>query len=123
MKFAFGRSTQLPEYHAQHPRGAQPAPLPPGVQRGPQRSVAKSSALKLITSFGDQGHKSKFYSQTDGGQTPIAAGVTPIADSAISPGGSYEAAMAFLRPSNNSRFNTPTSARPGGLAFGRGRLP
>lgn len=94
---------------------------PPGVQRGPQRSIAKTSALKLITSFGDPSKKSKFYSQADGGQTPIAAGVTPIAESAISPGGSYEAATAFLRPSNNSRFNTPTSARPG--TSGRNRLP
>lgn len=96
---------------------------PPGVQRGPQRSVAKSSALKLITSFGD-GKKSTFYtSQHDDGQTPIAAGATPIAESAISPGGSYEAATAFLRPSSNSRFNTPTSARPVGSIGSRGRLP
>lgn len=95
---------------------------PPDVQRGPQRSVAKSSALRLITSFGDQGQKSRFYSQGDGGQTPIAAGVTPIAESAISPAG-YDATTAFLRPSNNSRFNTPTSARPSGSSYGRGRLP
>lgn len=100
------------------PEVLSPPLSPPGAQRGPQRSIAKSSALKLITSFGDQTHKSRFYSQGDGGQTPIAAGVTPIADSAISPGGSYEAATAFLRPSSNSRFNTPTSARAG-----RGRLP
>lgn len=95
---------------------------PPGVQRGPQRSIAKTSALKLITSFGDHNQKSKFYSQGDGGQTPIAAGVTPIAESAISPGVN-DATTAFLRPSNNSRFNTPTSARPSGSSYGRGRLP
>ncbi|SPJ88736.1 uncharacterized protein FTOL_12630 [Fusarium torulosum] len=93
---------------------------PPGVQRGPQRSIAKTSALKLITSFGDQTQKSKFFAG-DGGQTPIAAGVTPIADSAGSPALSHasnnDATTAFLRPSNNSRFNTPVSAR------GRGRLP
>ncbi|KAK9445982.1 WD domain, G-beta repeat protein [Metarhizium brunneum] len=95
---------------------------PPDVQRGPQRSVAKSSALRLITSFGDQSQKSRFYSQGDGGQTPIAAGVTPIAESAISPAG-YDVTTAFLRPSSNSRFNTPTSARPSGSSYGRGRLP
>ncbi|KAM0208388.1 hypothetical protein ACHAQD_011661 [Fusarium lateritium] len=93
---------------------------PPGVQRGPQRSIAKTSALKLITSFGDQTQKSKFFAG-DGGQTPIAAGVTPIADSAGSPALSHasnnDATTAFLRPSNNSRFNTPVSARA------RGRLP
>ncbi|KAJ0125894.1 Uncharacterized protein HZ326_31003, partial [Fusarium oxysporum f. sp. albedinis] len=93
---------------------------PPGVQRGPQRIIARTSALKLITSFGDQTQKSKFFAG-DGGQTPIAAGVTLIADSAGSPAFSHasnnEATTAFLRPSNNSRFNTPVSAR------GRGRLP
>ncbi|KAG7424502.1 hypothetical protein Forpi1262_v014566 [Fusarium oxysporum f. sp. raphani] len=94
---------------------------PPGVQRGPQRSsIAKTSALKLITSFGDQTQKSKFFA-VGGGQTPIAAGVTPIADSAGSPAFSHasnnEATTVFVRPSNNSRFNTPVSAR------GRGRLP
>uniref|UniRef100_A0A0D2Y8K2 Gem-associated protein 5 TPR domain-containing protein n=1 Tax=Fusarium oxysporum (strain Fo5176) TaxID=660025 RepID=A0A0D2Y8K2_FUSOF len=93
---------------------------PPGVQRCLQRSIAKTSALKLITSFGDQMQKTKFFAG-DGGQTPIAAGVTPIADSARSPAFSHasnnEAPTAFLRPSNNSRFNTTVSAR------GRGRLP
>ncbi|KAF7538312.1 hypothetical protein G7Z17_g12673 [Cylindrodendrum hubeiense] len=96
---------------------------PPGIQRGPQRSIAKTSALKLITSFGDQAQKSKFFSG-DGGKTPIAAGPTPIAETAISPGPlSQEVTTAFLRPSNSSRFNTPTSARGTGPSFGRGRLP
>ncbi|PTB70017.1 hypothetical protein BBK36DRAFT_1166218 [Trichoderma citrinoviride] len=102
------------------PEVLSPPLSPPGIQRGPQRSVAKASALKLITSFGDPNQKAKFY---DGGQTPIAAGVTPIAESAISPGGAYDPATAFLRPSGNSRFNTPTSARPIGQGFNRGRLP
>ncbi|KAH6604879.1 hypothetical protein Trco_006586 [Trichoderma cornu-damae] len=107
------------------PEVLSPPLSPPGIQKGPQRSFAKASALKLITSFGDQNQKAKFYSQADGGQTPIAAGVTPIAESAISPsgGGAYDPATAFLRPSSNSRFNTPTSARPSGQNFNRGRLP
>ncbi|KAF9777360.1 hypothetical protein IL306_004441, partial [Fusarium sp. DS 682] len=63
------------------PEVLSPPLSPPGVQRGPQRSIAKTSALKLITSFGDQTQKSKFFAG-DGGQTPIAAGITPIADSA-----------------------------------------
>lgn len=104
------------------PEVLSPPLSPPGLQRGPQRSIAKTSALKLITSFDNQGSKSKYYNQNDDGQTPIAANPTPIAESAVSPGG-YEAATAFLRPSNNSRFNTPTSARPSGPSFGRGRLP
>ncbi|KAG7413164.1 hypothetical protein Forpi1262_v017205 [Fusarium oxysporum f. sp. raphani] len=93
---------------------------PPLSHRGPQRSIAKSSALKLITSFGDQIQKSKFFAG-DGGQTPLATGVTPIAESAGSPAFSHasnnQATTAFLRPSNNSRFNIPVSAR------GRGHLP
>ncbi|KAI1494297.1 hypothetical protein F5X96DRAFT_10740 [Biscogniauxia mediterranea] len=96
---------------------------PPGLNLGPQRSIAKSSALKLITSFGDTGKKSKFFAAGDGGQTPIAAGVTPIAESAVSPGG-QDPSTAFLRPSQRSAFNTPSSAKvttPGG--FGRQRLP
>ncbi|KAI5863520.1 hypothetical protein GGS23DRAFT_596695 [Durotheca rogersii] len=98
---------------------------PPGLNRGPQRSIAKTSALKLITSFGEQGKKSKFFAAggADGGQTPIAAGVTPIAESAISPG-VQDPSTAFLRPSQRSAFNTPASAKPttpGG--FGRQRLP
>ncbi|KAL5600788.1 hypothetical protein FOVSG1_006818 [Fusarium oxysporum f. sp. vasinfectum] len=102
------------------PEVLSPPLSPPGVQRGPQRSIAKTSALKLITSFGDQTQKSKFFADVSG-QTPIAAGVTPIVDSAGSPAFSHasnnEATTAFLRPSNSSRFNTPVSAR------GRGRLP
>ncbi|KAI6780291.1 uncharacterized protein J7T54_005393 [Emericellopsis cladophorae] len=99
------------------PEVLSPPLSPPGVQRGPQRSIAKTSALKLITTFGDQPKKSKFYLHGDDVQTPIAAAQTPIAESAVSPGGTHEAATAVLRPSNNSRFNTPTSARP------RNRLP
>ncbi|KAI0832966.1 hypothetical protein F5Y06DRAFT_301384 [Hypoxylon sp. FL0890] len=97
---------------------------PPGLNRGPQRSIAKTSALKLITSFGDQGKKAKFFAAGgDGGQTPIAAGVTPIAESAVSPGG-HDPSTAFLRPSQRSAYNTPATAKPttpGG--FGRQRLP
>ncbi|KAG5979146.1 hypothetical protein E4U55_005496 [Claviceps digitariae] len=95
---------------------------PPGVQRGPQRSIAKTSALRLITSFEDQTNKPKFHMQGDGGQTPIAAGVTPIAESAISPSVN-DAPTALLRPSTCSRFNTPTSARSNGSSYGRSRLP
>lgn len=95
---------------------------PPGLNRGPQRSIAKTSALKLITSFGEQNSKSKFFSSNDGGQTPIAAGVTPIAESAISPRGD-DMNTAFLKPSNRSAFNTPTTARSQTSNFSRGRLP
>ncbi|KAK2032306.1 hypothetical protein LX32DRAFT_691009 [Colletotrichum zoysiae] len=104
------------------PEVLSPPLSPPGINRGPQRSIAKTSALKLITSFGEQTGKSKFFSQGDGGQTPIAAGPTPIADSAVSPGG-FDVTTAFIRPSNRSQFNTPNSARSGASGFGRKRLP
>lgn len=97
------------------------------MQRGPQRSIAKSSALRLITNFGDatSNTRAQIFANQDGdGATPIAAGVTPIVDSAISPGlGSNDATTAFLRPSQRSVFNTPSSARPGGGGFSRQRLP
>ncbi|KAI8964748.1 hypothetical protein F5Y11DRAFT_69542 [Daldinia sp. FL1419] len=113
----------FPNINASIPEILSPPLSPPGLNRGPQRSIAKTSALKLITSFGDPGKKSKFFANGDGGQTPIAAGVTPIAESAVSPGG-HEPNTAFLRPSQRSVFNTPASAKPttpGG--FGRQRLP
>lgn len=99
-------------------------PLSPPGSRGPQRSIAKTSALKLITSFGDKTGKSKFFGYGEGERTPIGGGVTPIAESALSPGGGDTAHTAFLRPSNRSAYNTPASARtatPGG--FSRQRLP
>ncbi|KAI1199313.1 hypothetical protein F5X97DRAFT_123196 [Nemania serpens] len=98
-------------------------PLSPPGNLGPQRSIAKTSALKLITSFDDKRQKSKFFAAGDDGRTPIAAGATPIAESAVSPGG-RDPSTAFLRPSQRSAFNTPASANPvtpGG--FGRPILP
>lgn len=95
---------------------------PPHMNRGPQRSVAKSSSLKLITSFGDRNAKSKFFSAGDAA-TPIAAGPTPIAESAQrSAGGLGEPATAVLRPAASSPFQTPASALPRG-GFNRARLP
>lgn len=102
-------------------------PLSPPGARGPQRSIAKTSALKLITSFGDKSAKAKFFGAGEDDRTPIGAsaigGVTPIAESAISPGGNT-AHTALLRPGHRSAYNTPASARtatPGG--FTRQRLP
>ncbi|KAK4241047.1 hypothetical protein C8A03DRAFT_12636 [Achaetomium macrosporum] len=94
---------------------------PPVMNHGPQRSVAKNAALKLITSFGDSQAKSKFFAgHVDDGRTPIAAGATPILESALSPGGA-DPATAILR-GNRSQFNTPASARPV-QGFERERLP
>jgi hypothetical protein len=100
-------------------------PLSPPGARGPQRSIAKTSALKLITSFGGKSEKSKFFGFGEDDRTPIGGGgVTPIAESALSPTGSDTAHTAFLRPGHRSAYHTPQSARtatPGG--FTRQRLP
>ncbi|TVY47871.1 hypothetical protein LOCC1_G001996, partial [Lachnellula occidentalis] len=99
-------------------------PLSPPGARGPQRSIAKTSALKLITTFGDKAGKSKFFGLGEDERTPIGGGVTPIAESALSPSGSETVHTAFLRPGHRSVYNTPTSTRtatPGG--FSRQRLP
>ena len=103
-------------------------PLSPPGLRGPQRSIAKTSALKLITSFGDKTGKSKFFGLGDDERTPIGAasggGATPIAESALSPGTGDTAHTAFLVPGRRSAYHTPASARtatPGG--FTRQRLP
>lgn len=110
------------------PEMLSPPLSPPTINRGPQRSIAKASALKLITSFDDKpGGKSKFFAAGgDGGQTPLAGGVTPIAESAISPSGHGlgDPTTAFVRPGARSTFNTPSSARgPGPQMFARSRLP
>ncbi|RFU34548.1 hypothetical protein B7463_g1797, partial [Scytalidium lignicola] len=105
------------------PEVLSPPLSPPGLMRGPQRSIAKTSALKLITTF-DKPGKSKFFGAGDEDRTPLGAGITPIAESALSPSNGENAHTAFLRPSNRSVYNTPASARtatPGG--FTRARLP
>jgi hypothetical protein len=96
---------------------------PPGVvPRGPQRNMAKQAALKLVTSFGDAKDKKAKYFGADGDKTPMNNfGVTPIAESALSPSGGDQ--TAFFR-GKKSTFNTPATARaatPGG--FARARLP
>ena len=105
------------------PEMLSPPLSPPGVvPRGPQRNMAKTAALKLVTTFGEKGSaKSKFFGGEDE-RTPMGNVGTPIAESALSPSG--DASTAFLRPGQRSVLNTPASARtatPGG--YQRNRLP
>ncbi|KAK4122717.1 hypothetical protein N657DRAFT_574714 [Parathielavia appendiculata] len=102
------------------PELASPPLSPPVMNHGPQRSVAKNSALKLITSFGDGQAKNRLLANVDDGKTPIAAAGTPILRSALSPGGDDPATAVLV--GNRSQFNTPASARPV-QGFGRQRLP
>ncbi|KAI9828107.1 MAG: hypothetical protein M1832_003634 [Thelocarpon impressellum] len=110
------------------PQILSPPMSPPGTA-GSSRLTAKTATLKLITTFGDKNSanstegRSKFFGLGAEDTTPMGgAGVTPIADSAISPG----AAMPHLGPSSATSRSSrhPDSARtatPGGVS--RRRLP
>ncbi|KAH0349359.1 hypothetical protein KCU81_g2980, partial [Aureobasidium melanogenum] len=96
-------------------------PLSPPFAVGANRKLTRNGSLKLITTFGDKGNALVLPSADQ--VTPMAGmlgvGVTPIAESAISPGG----AAPWLR--SGSRFDRdPSSARtatPGG--YMRRQLP
>lgn len=106
-------------------QGIDPSPLSPPLSPpfavGANRKLTRNGSLKLITTFGDKGASLVLPSIDQ--RTPMAGmlgvGVTPIAESAISPGG----AAPWLR--SGSRFDRdPSSARtatPGGYA--RRQLP
>lgn len=95
-----------------------PSSKPPG----PNRMTAKNSALTLITSFGAQGPDVfKFPGLKSDDRTPTnAPGVTPIAESAISPGGTPGGPLRPYSRSINSALSAKTMT-PGGWT--RSRLP
>ncbi|GAB1732929.1 hypothetical protein NU195Hw_g7616t1 [Hortaea werneckii] len=84
-------------------------PLSPPSRSGSGRLTAKNASLKLITTFGDRG-------------VPTAApqvGATPIAESALSPGGQ----QSWRQNTRNARDNSEArTATPGGFSR-RKRLP
>lgn len=85
------------------------------------RKTTKNSSLKLITSFAppDRSQQIRFPGLKSDDRTPTnAPGVTPIAESAISPGGTTPG--GFLRP-NSRGANMSRTTTPGG--FHRHRLP
>ncbi|KAF2723764.1 hypothetical protein K431DRAFT_219229 [Polychaeton citri CBS 116435] len=110
--------TQDAVYAAQQERLMGPGslnspPLSPPSRSGSGRLAAKNPSLKLITSFGDRGVPINT-------KQPLPGGVTPIAESALSPVG----AKPWLRASSRG-LREPSSARtatPGGYAR-RKRLP
>ncbi|KAI5199100.1 hypothetical protein E4T39_06434 [Aureobasidium subglaciale] len=107
-------------FSSQRDQGISPSPLSPPLSPpftvGLNRKNTRNGSLKLITTFGDKGVPLILPSVDQ--RTPMAGmlgvGVTPIAESAISPGG----AAPWLR--SGSRFERdPSSARtatPGGYA-------
>ncbi|KAI7202219.1 hypothetical protein KC316_g1925 [Hortaea werneckii] len=84
-------------------------PISPPSRSGSGRLTAKNASLKLITSFGDRG-------------VPSAApqvGATPIAESALSPGGQ----QSWRQNTRNARDNSEArTATPGGFSRCK-RLP
>ena len=81
------------------------------------RITTKNASLKLITTFGDNPVKFNFPGLKSDDRTPTnAPGVTPIAESALSPGGTPS---TYLRPQLRSRNKEPKT--PGG--YSRNRLP
>ncbi len=89
----------------------------------PGRMSVKNSALKLITDFGDKNAPGPRLLSTD--NTPVVgAGVTPIAESALSPGGAGGWYRPSVRGGRDVTSRDPSSARtatPG--AYKRRRLP
>lgn len=99
-----------------------PTSPPPGLRSSNSiRKTTKNSSLKLITTFAppDKSQQVRFPGLKSDDRTPTnAPGVTPIAESAISPGGTTPG--GFLRPSSRGANNSRTTT-PGG--FHRHRLP
>ncbi|KAH3941008.1 hypothetical protein HBI25_176970 [Parastagonospora nodorum] len=89
---------------------------PPSV--GSSRVAARMASLKLVTDF-TRGPQPQRIRQEDEERTPMNAGVTPIAESALSPSGAAQPWRTARDPSRE-----PSSARtatPG--AYRRKRLP
>lgn len=99
-----------------------PISPPPALKPTPSvRMTTKNSSLKVITSFGvPDKAQFKFPGLKSDDRTPTnGPGVTPIAESAISPGGTPG---GFLRPSARGKSNfTSRTVTPGG--YQRNRLP
>ncbi|KAI9687732.1 MAG: hypothetical protein M1822_001812 [Bathelium mastoideum] len=111
----FSPRAQDAVFHAQKEQVLGPAMLSPQLSppvTGQSRVAAMNSSLKLITTFNNKSGSEA----NQGDSSALGVGVTPIAESAISPGG----VSAYLRPSARD----PSSARtatPGG--FSRRRMP
>jgi hypothetical protein len=108
--------------HKEHLLGALSPPLsPPSASSG--RVMAKMSSLKLVTDFG-KGPLPQRMIPEDDEQTPMNIGVTPIAESAMSPAGGRNWIPSSARTARREGSREPSSARtatPG--AYRRKRLP
>ncbi|KAL8731198.1 MAG: hypothetical protein Q9166_003605 [cf. Caloplaca sp. 2 TL-2023] len=95
------------------------SPPPVSTPPAPGRMTTQKASLKVITSFGPPDKAQfKFPGLKSDDRTPTnAPGVTPIAESAISTGGTPG---GFLRPQSRNKANFNRSMTPGGH---RNRLP
>ena len=95
------------------------SPPPTNKPSNPNRMTTKNSSLKVITSFGPPDKAQfKFPGLKSDDRTPTnGPGITPIAESAVSPGGTPG---GFLRPQSRTR-NLNRAITPGG--HHRNRLP
>ena len=97
-----------------------PVSPPPNAQSAPPvRMTTKNSALKLVTQFDRSAPAFKFPGLASTERTPTnGPGVTPIAESAISPGGATPGGFGRRRDMTSLNMRTVT---PGG--YHRNRLP
>ncbi|KAK0944157.1 hypothetical protein LTR29_004289 [Friedmanniomyces endolithicus] len=120
------RAQQDAEYAAQQHRMTEPLsalsagsltspPLSPPSRSGSGRLTAKNASLKLITRFG--GEKANAEAAAALAVAAAQVGVTPIAESALSPGGWRQQKQSLPRDPSSAR-----TATPGGFAR-RKRLP
>ncbi|KAL5114670.1 hypothetical protein ACEQ8H_007464 [Pleosporales sp. CAS-2024a] len=94
-------------------------PLSPPSVGSSSRVAARMASLKLVTDF-THGPQPQRIRREDGDRTPMNAGVTPIAESALSPSGAAQQPWRTARDTSRE----PSSARtatPG--AYRRKRLP
>ncbi|KAK5730892.1 hypothetical protein LTR15_000830 [Elasticomyces elasticus] len=111
------RAQQDAAYAAQQQRMTEPLsalsggsmtspPLSPPSRSGSGRLTAKNASLKLITRFG--GEKNSDDAAAALAKAAAQVGVTPIAESALSPGGWRQQKQSALRDPSSARTATPS---------------
>lgn len=119
----FSPAAQDAVFNAQKEQVLGPAlwspPLSPPSATGSSRMTAKNAALKLITTFGDKGAPVQNRNEDATPMQRLGVGVTPIAQSALSPGGVQPWLQTKERKEREP--STARTATPG--AYGRKRFP
>ncbi|KAL2890744.1 WD domain-containingprotein [Ceratocystis lukuohia] len=84
---------------------------PPSAMQGTNHQIAKTSALKLITSFGDSGERKKFFTEEGLSEKTPAANTKSMKDAYMGYNGSddEDPTTAVQYPSNRSALATPTA--------------